>query len=95
MIKKNYSKSKKICRVTFRHEPEVAEKVSLLGDFNEWGGEEMKRRKDGSFSITLSLDAGKEYNFRYLVDQKNWINDDNADELRYNGFGSQNSVLRI
>jgi 1,4-alpha-glucan branching enzyme len=95
MIKKNYSKSKKICRVTFRHSPEAADQMTLLGDFNEWGGEEMKRRKDGSFSITLSLDAGKEYSFRYLADKKNWINDDGADELRANSFGTQNSVLRV
>jgi 1,4-alpha-glucan branching enzyme len=98
MLKKNYSKTKQFCRVTFRHDPEQeAERVQVLGEFNGWGkeGHELKKRKDGTFSLTLSLEANKEYKFRYLIDNKHWLNDETADDLVRNPFGQQDALLRI
>lgn len=40
------------CWVTFKITIEGAEKVAVLGDWNNWKPEYMKKRKDGSFSIT-------------------------------------------
>lgn len=98
MLKKNYSKNGNSCRVTFKIDPETAaEKVAVLGEWNEWDADThaMKKRKDGTFSTTLSLDAGTEYRFRYLVDGETWVNDDEADKLVVNRFGSQDSVLAL
>ena len=36
--------------------------------------------KDGSFSAKLELDAGREYQFRYLIDGSRWENDWKADK---------------
>ena len=99
MITKNYSKTGKSCRVTFRHTPTTeVEKVVLLGEFNQWGEksiDELKKRKDGSYSITLSLEAGAKYRFRYLLDESQWLNDEQADEYVWNSFGSQDAVLSL
>ena len=50
MITKNYSKTGRSCRVTFKHNPsEGTEKILLLGEFNEWGADslnELKKRKN-------------------------------------------------
>ena len=99
MITKNYTKTGKVCRVTFRHTPtEDTQKVRLLGEFNQWGSSStdlLKKRKDGSFSITLSLDSGREYRFRYLLDDTTWENDNSADSYVANVFGSQDAVLSL
>jgi hypothetical protein len=55
----------------------------------------MKRRKDGRFSVTLSLTAGQQYRFRYLVDGERWMNDPAADAYRPNPFGSEDSIIQV
>lgn len=98
MVKKNFSKTRRKCRVTFGLPPEVgAKRVALCGEFNEWKprADLMKRRKDGSFSITVSLPAGQSYRFKYLLDGRRWENDWSADAYVPNGFGSEDSLVRL
>jgi 1,4-alpha-glucan branching enzyme len=97
-MKKSYTKTGKSCRVTFSLPSEVgAETVVLCGDFNEWSQEKhpLKRRKDGSFSTTVSLTPGAEYRFRYWVDGERWENDWEADKYLPNEFGSDDSVIVV
>lgn len=75
-----------------------ATKVNVTGDFNDWSetSDEMNVLKDGSFSLTLDLGTGRDYQFRYLLDGTTWINDEAADKFQYSGFGdSQNSVISL
>ena len=96
MLKKNYSKTGQVCRVTFKLPAEVeAAKAELLGEFNEWAGSPMKRLKDGSFSATVSLEAEQEYRFRYLLDGERWENDWSADAYRPNGHGTEDSIVIV
>ena len=99
MIKKSYRKNSKFCRTTFRFVPEEAntniEDVKLLGDFNSWEGAQMEKRKNGSYSTTVSLEGGKSYQFRYLVNENEWTNDTEADSYVYGPFGAQNAVIEI
>jgi 1,4-alpha-glucan branching enzyme len=96
-MKKTYVKSNKdICKVTFTLPKEIeAQSVALVGEFNNWDKKAtpMKRLKDGSYSITLSLAAGKEYRFRYLLDGTLWENDWDADGYVPNGFDGEDSVV--
>ena len=55
----------------------------------------MKRQKDGSFSITLDLEPGREYQFRYLVNNSEWHNDWQADKYTPNPFSGDNSVVVV
>jgi len=98
MIRKNYSKTGRSCRVTFDFTPELtAGKVVLCGDFNEWRQDvhPMKLRKDGRFSTTLSLESGRSYRFRYLLDGERWENDWQADGYMPNEFGTEDSLVKI
>ena len=98
MLKKNYTKSRSSCRVTFKLPSEVeAETVALLGDFNEWSADShpLTRRKDGSHSTTISLEAGQDYRFRYLLDNDRWINDEAADREVANRFGTRDGVISV
>jgi len=96
MLKKQFLKTKPICKVTFATSPELkAESVHLVGDFNNWSETEtpMSRQKDGRFSITLELAKGQEYQFRYLVNRTEWHNDWEADKYVPNPFSGDNSVV--
>jgi len=97
-IKKQYLKTRPVCRVTFRLPKEAApdaRKVSIVGDFNNWdkGGAVMKRLKNGDFTITMELETGREYCYRYLIDATKWENDWWADRYRPNPFGCDDSVV--
>ena len=96
-IIKTYSKSKPVCKVTFEVSAEAvngAKSVSLLGDFNEWNPTALKKQKDGNFKASMELEKGKEFAFRYLVDNDVWINDEAADKYVASGISyDENSVV--
>lgn len=82
---KQFSKSKPACKVTFLLPAEAlegAKSVAVLGEFNDWSAEAapLKKQKDGTFKTTVELQAGKEYQFRYLIDGARWENDWEADK---------------
>ena len=98
MLRKNYSKTGNICRVTFKYSnPEKAERAVLAGEFNNWSTRKaaMKKLKNGSFSVTLSLPAGSSYPFRYLLNESTWVNDEAADSYEPNSYGEDNSVVVV
>ncbi len=98
MLKKNYSKTGSTCRVTFKLPKDVsAETVHLCGEFNDWSPAKhpMKKLKDGSFSVTVSLEPGQSYRFRYLLDNERWENDWDADAYVANQYGTEDSLITI
>ena len=98
MLKKTYTKTRRVCRVTFGLPPEIdAQTAFLCGEFNNWDrtSHPMKRRKNGSFSLTLSLEPGKQYRFRYLLDGERWENDWAADAYVPNSLGSDDSIVEV
>lgn len=100
-IKKQYLKTRPVCKVTFRvnkDEAESADKIYLVGEFNQWDvkATPMKRLKSGDFTKTVELDTGRpEYQFRYLTDKGTWENDWEADNYIPNGIDGENSVVRV
>ena len=100
-MKKRMLKTKPVCKVTFELPGEAAAaatSVHLVGDFNDWdmGSTPMKRRKDGSFSVTIDLDCDREYQYKYLIDSKTWENDWAADKYTPSPVGNgENSVVIV
>jgi 1,4-alpha-glucan branching enzyme len=84
-------------RVTFELPSSLwAERVNLVGDFNDWDTnrhEMSQSRSNGNWRITLDLPTGKEYQFRYLVNGRDWHNEWHADKYTSNKYGSDNSVV--
>ena len=81
-------------RVTFALPEPGAGAVHLVGDFTDWQGfKAMRRLKDGTWKLDLTLESGREYGFRYLIDGKRWENDPKADKYVPNPYGSENSVV--
>lgn len=51
----------------------------LVGEFNDWNLEEgihLQKQDDGSMKAELVLTAGKTYQYRYLLNDGRWVNDD-------------------
>jgi 1,4-alpha-glucan branching enzyme len=100
-FKKQYLKSKPVCKVTFKitkEEAKNAELVRLVGDFNGWdlSSSPMKKLKNGDFTSTVNLDAEKDYEFRYLLDDKEWENDWAADQYVPSSVSfDENSVVAV
>jgi 1,4-alpha-glucan branching enzyme len=98
MIKKQYLKSRPICKVTFSLPAEVeAGSAHIVGDFNNWesSATPMTQLKDGRFKAVLELEQGNAYEFRYLLDENEWINEAEADDYAPNPFAGENSVIRV
>lgn len=99
-LAKKYLKSKPVCKVTFKLPKEIvngANKVSLVGEFNDWDASdiELTKRKDGSFSKTVDLPIGKSFEYRYLIDGAEWKNDHEADQYVSNGIDHQENCVVI
>lgn len=98
---KRYLKTKSVSKVTFRLPAEAAPKarrVALVGDFNEWDPKAtpMTRLKNGEYKVTLDLEPGREYGYRFLIDGKVWENDWEADKYVPSGFAdAENSVVTV
>lgn len=89
-------------KVLFSLSPEYVANATdgiLVGEFNNWNIEEgihLQKLEDGSMIAELALTAGKTYEYRYLLNDGRWVNDDNA--KTFSGvFGSavENCVMTV
>lgn len=99
-IRKQYLKTGELCNVTFKLPKEAAPDahvITVVGDFNNWNVSEtpMKKMRTGEFKVTLKLPRGKEYRFRYFIDASRWENDWCADGYVPNGFGGDDSLVKV
>lgn len=99
-LKKQFNEKKPVCKVTFKLTKDIAgyaNRVNLAGDFNNWDFESipMKKLKGGEFSVSVDLQKGREYQFKYLIDGWSWLNETEADKHVPNGFQSENSVVIV
>jgi cyclomaltodextrinase len=84
--------------VTFRYKPAgKVNKVTLAGTFNDWNADKTAMTgpdKNGEYTVTLLLPAG-DYQYKFVADG-NWITDRaHADSFTDDGFGGQNSVIKV
>ena len=95
-IKKQYLKSKPVCKVTFTVPAKEANEVIVVGNWNEWNtnAEPLKKLKNGTFKTTVELESGSSYEFKYIVDGE-WQNDEQADAYAWNEFATENGVLNL
>jgi 1,4-alpha-glucan branching enzyme len=100
-IKKKFLKTKPICKCTFTFPKDAvpnANKVALVGEFNDWAEQvhPLTKLKSGVFKIELDLEVGKKYQYRYLIDDSIWENDWQADEyVAAPEFFTENSVVSL
>jgi 1,4-alpha-glucan branching enzyme len=99
-LQKHFIKSKHACKVTFSLPKEATngfKDVKILGDFNNWEKELAipMKAENGGFKASLELNPGREYEFRYLINDETWENDWDADKYSMTPYGVENSVVVI
>jgi len=100
MLKKQFSKSKPTCKVTFSLPKEAVTKgksVALVGEWNDWNEKKAVKMKaaKNNYTATVELETGRNYEFRYLIGKSKWENDWEADGYVPNPFGYDNSVVSV
>lgn len=101
-IIKEYQNDNKLCKVTFTLPDEYFEEsfksASVVGEFNDWNSNKNKLERDkdsGAYSAEILLKSNKVYRFRYVVDDKTWLNDPDADEVELTPFGDSHNCILI
>lgn len=71
--------------------------IAVVGDFNDWSLDRhvMEHRFEGGFDLTVQLEVGRAYHYRYLLDGQRWENDYNADYYAANRYGGDDSVIDL
>jgi 1,4-alpha-glucan branching enzyme len=82
-------------RITFKLTAPEAQKVSLMGEFNNWDPKThvMKKDRKGVWSTTILIAPGR-YEYKFFVDGE-WWNDPHNDQTVLNAFGSINNFLTM
>lgn len=96
-IKKQFIKTKPVCKVTFTIEAKEANTAAVVGDFNSWNPAEgeLSKLKNGTFKGVFDLPKDASYEFKYFVDGS-YVNDAEADSFIWNEFaGTENGVLTV
>lgn len=81
-------------QVTFV-QPARDEPLFLVGSFNGWQREPLKRAKDGTMRATVSASPGETLTFRYVTAAGEWFDDEAADAYPQNEHGSRNGLVEI
>ena len=78
---------------------EGATEAILLGDFNNWDpskGITLKKQKDNSHKAVVSLEVGKTYQYRFLLNDGRWVNDYHAENyVHASGLHIDNCLITV
>jgi 1,4-alpha-glucan branching enzyme len=94
--KKRYISESAICKVIFSLPEEMEVQVAyVVGDFNQWQQQAapMTQFENGNWKAQICLETGKEYRYRYLVNETQWITDREADKYVPNPYGQEDAVV--
>lgn len=81
--------------VDFELEDADAEKVSLVGTFNDWNKDATPLTKEGKiWKCTLNLKPGK-YEYQFVVNDTDWIVDPKSDKNVKNKYEGENTIIEI
>jgi hypothetical protein len=75
-----------------------AKDVFICGDFNDWKPDEVRLKEQdetGLWTITLSLQPGKVYQYMFVVDGNKWLVDPIVTTYVDDGFGGKNSLIDL
>lgn len=83
-----------VARLAYR--APLAREVAVAGDFNGWrpAAAPMRRGPGGLWSADIPLEAGKRYQYMFVVDGR-WVSDPGAPATVDDGYGGHNAVLDL
>ena len=97
MIRRTQPRGSDLVRVSFSLPlAETPDTVSVVGDFNDWDPavHQLRKRSNGTRSVTIDLTQGETYAFKYLGAGGQWLHEPEA-EAAPNEWGEHNSLLEL
>ena len=97
MLKQQPSGRNGFLKVTFVLPATDADRpVSVLGSFNGWDPlmHPLKRRSNGTRSVSVDVPAGTTFQFKYLADGGEWFCDPDAGAVEVAEYSAHNSLGR-
>lgn len=81
----------------FVYHDDAAQSVALAGDFNGWNQAAHPLKKDGSglWLVDITTPEPGRYQYKFIVDDKRWIEDPSNGMKVSDGYGGLNSLLVI
>ncbi len=78
------------------HPGRFVDSIALVGSFNNWDKDYdfMYPTANGDYEFEIRLNPGV-YQYKFVVDGRDWIPDPNCPERVPDGLGGENSVLRV
>lgn len=71
-----------------------ADTIHVVGDFNDWSPTATPMQlNDEQWSVTLDLDSETSFEYRYLVNNTDWVTDWQSDHFAQGETGGDNSVI--
>jgi 1,4-alpha-glucan branching enzyme len=94
VMQKNILKPK-TKKIQFSLQAAEAQKVSLVGDFNNWNphADPMQKNETGNWTKTKILSPGN-LEYKYWVDGE-WMHDPQNLRVCLNCFGTQNNIVKV
>lgn len=82
--------------VKFSYTAPHAKSVAVAGSFNKWSAtaHPMKKNAKEQWNCSLKLAPGR-YEYRFVVNGNEWVNDPAAKECCPNPLGGQNCVVHV
>lgn len=76
--------------------PLTAQRVALVGDFSAWNhwSHMMRKSASGLWETTVELAPGR-YQYKFLVNDNQWLTDPKAQVKASNQYGTDNSVIEV
>lgn len=95
MITKRPARAGSPVKVTFSV-PAESGPTAVVGDFNDWDPTANPMRKRGDRrSVSVELEPGRSYSFRYVAGDGRSFDDDSADDYVGNEYGESNCVVDL
>jgi 1,4-alpha-glucan branching enzyme len=96
MIQKTLYKMKDYAKVKFLVDFVAAEQVEVVGLNGDWeNGITLNKKKDGSFAAEVNLPKNSRHEFKYRLNNSEWVNEPQGDGEVLNVFGTSNSLIEL
>ena len=73
----------------------IANNIALVGSFSHWRRRDLKPDKDGLWKVTIPMLPNGKYYYKFIIDERMWVEDVDNPNREPDGVNGWNSVLMV
>ena len=82
-------------KIEFHIHNRVANNIALVGSFSHWRRRDLKPDKDGLWKVTIPMLPNGKYYYKFIIDDRMWVEDVDNPNREPDGVNGWNSVLMV